>query len=219
MNDTLSEDQPAGRGGAITQTGKPPWGGKGGLGTERDQSSSQPDPKAPMRSRRRPASFLFSSRARGPRDEKHAGSVRHRGPAPRYVRGRRSVVGGRLDREDALLEVPAGPGAEVVRRGAERPAELQQGGEARFAPGPLQKRDLGPVQVGPFAELLLRDPDRHPAAAKVLGEALLRGQFDRLRCRCLSRVTRASSRCADNRSTDKRPPPIENTDASATLMC
>src|ERR1700754_792125 len=96
MNDTLSEDQPAGRGGAITQTGKPPWGGKGGLGTERDRSSSQLGSQAPMRSRRRPASSLFSSRDRGPRDEKHAVPVRRRGPAPRCAdpAAGQSAVGG-----------------------------------------------------------------------------------------------------------------------------
>src|ERR1700729_3392432 len=88
MNDTLSEDQPAGRGGAKTQTGKPPWGGKGGPGAERDQSSSRPDPKAPTRSRRRPASNLFSSPDRGPGDEKHAEPVRHRGPVSLRGSGR-----------------------------------------------------------------------------------------------------------------------------------
>ena len=33
MNVTLSADQPAGEAG-LTQTGKPPWGGKGGPGAE-----------------------------------------------------------------------------------------------------------------------------------------------------------------------------------------
>jgi hypothetical protein len=96
---SLSEDQPTGRGGATTQTGKPPWGGKGGPGAERDQNSSRPDPKAPTRSRRRPASNLFSSPDRGPGDEKHAEPVRHRGPVslrrpgrPAQSRGSGSTV-------------------------------------------------------------------------------------------------------------------------------
>jgi hypothetical protein len=100
----------------------------------------------------------------------------------------RSVRGERIDREDALHVVPAGSRAELVRRGAERPAELQQRGEARFAPGPLEQRDLGSVQIGAFAKLLLGDPDGQPATTEVLGEALLRGQPRAPCCRCLTRA-------------------------------
>jgi hypothetical protein len=169
-----------------------------------------------------PRLIFFSSRDRGPRDEKYARTGSPAGAAGRAVR---SEDLGRLDRELALLVVPAGPGAEVVRGGGEGSAELQQRGETRFASGPLEQRDLGPMEVGPFSQFLLGDADRDPAPPQVLGEALLRGQSIAPRCRYLTRATRASrsiyssSLRADNRSTDKTPNRPEYTGASATLVC
>jgi hypothetical protein len=69
-----STDREAG----FTQTGKPPWGGKGGPGAEQGSRSSRPDPHGADAQSAPPRLTFFSSRDRGPRDEKYARTERRR---------------------------------------------------------------------------------------------------------------------------------------------
>ena len=187
MNVTLSADQPAGEAG-LTQTGKPPWGGKGGPGAERGSRSSRPGPRSVlMRSRRRPASTFFSSRDRGPRDEK----LRGRGGCPaRPRRLSRLPVGIRVNAPapaaSTWLLTPVSF-AEGVGRGAERlrPASAGWRSAVRARPARAARSRSGAARsVRPAPPARCRPRCGGGAG---LGEALLRGHRSH-RCRVQTTV-------------------------------
>src|ERR1700753_360671 len=91
MNVTLSADQPAGEAG-VTQTGIPPGVAKEALLLSRDHVRHDQTPRKRADSvGAAPPHFSFSSRDRGPRDEKHALG---REPRRAQFEGAQSAFGG-----------------------------------------------------------------------------------------------------------------------------
>src|SRR6476620_59177 len=80
-----------------------------------------------------------------------------------------------LDVEAPGFRHPRDPLAEVVRRRLQRPGELDDRRQARLTPGPLQERDLGPVQVAEVAQLFLRDASGGAGLPQLDCETLLGG--------------------------------------------
>ena len=185
-----STDREAG----LTQTGKPPWGGKGGPGAERGSRSSRPGLPKVCRCAVGAAPPQLSSRHGTGAPVTR--SMRGRGAAPVRAPGV-SRRAGRLDREAAPLVVPAGPLAELVRASspAPRPASAAWRSAVRARPARAARSRSGAARSVRPAPPARSRPRRGGGGG--LGEALLRGH----------RGSILSCSGADNRSTDKRPLP------------
>ena len=114
--------------------------------------------------------------------------------------------GGGLTSKRRCAGCQAMPSQSSPRRRSQRAGELHHRREARLAAGALEQRDLGPVQVAAVAQLFLGDSGLGAGAAKVDGEALLRGHVD------------DSLRLTDKNSTDNRFPGWVRAVASATFQ-
>src|SRR5215218_5733236 len=88
------------------------------------------------------------------------GSDRGRCRPPEALRLRRA-----LDVEALCLRQPADSGAELVRRRLQRAGQLDDRRQPRLAPGPLQERDLGAMEIAEVAQLFLGDSGLGPGLA------------------------------------------------------
>ena len=123
----------------------------------------------------------------GSRDRHDGPRTRRRKPAPpahfhrsisrpRGSWGYSGAAGRLLDIEPVRGRDPRDSRAQLSRGGVKRPGELHDRAQPRLAPGPLEQRDLGPVQVAAIAQLFLGDARGGAGLAKVGGEPLLRTQ-------------------------------------------
>lgn len=71
----------------------------------------------------------------------------------------------------AIIMASADPVQEIGGLDLQRPRELDDRAEPRFAPGAFEQAHLRAVKVTEIAERLLREPGLFALAAKVLREA------------------------------------------------